>query len=88
MWKIIENVLFSILIIFFLHYLFDYYKNNYSPQITTDLIKTQTNKYKNIIDEIIKNKQLTIESKDHEEDLTLFLKEQLELQENDNVREP
>jgi len=81
MWKIVENILFSILIIIFLHYLFNYYKNNYSQQKTTDLIKSQTNKYKNMIEEIIKNQQIPLENKNPEEDLTVFLQEQLQLQE-------
>jgi len=81
MWKIVENILFSILIIIFLHYLFNYYKNNYSQQKTTDLIKSQTNKYKNMIEEIIKNQQIPLENKNPEEDLTFFLQEQLQLQE-------
>jgi len=81
MWKIVENILFSILIIIFLHYLFNYYKNNYSQQKTTDLIKSQTNKYKNMIEEIIKNQQIPLENKNPQEDLTFFLQEQLQLQE-------
>jgi hypothetical protein len=88
MWKILENILFSILIIIFLHYLFNHYKNNYSPQRTNDIIKSQTNKYKNMIDEIIKKQQATIENETPKEDLTLFLQEQLLLQDKEEIREP
>lgn len=90
MLKIIENVLLSIIIIIFLHYLYDYCKDNYLSIKNTDLINSQTNKYKNMLNEIIENKNnrtqndnTNTEKEEEEnikEDLTAFLREQLTLQ--------
>lgn len=48
----IINIGIYILIIYCLHCLWEFVKNNYSVKKTKDLISVQTNKYKEIIDTI------------------------------------
>ena len=50
---ILQNIVVSIIIIISIHYLFNYLKDTYSIKKTKDLVKTQTDKYKNILDEIM-----------------------------------
>lgn len=81
MWFIIQTIVFSIIIIALFHYLINYIKDMYSPKKTRDLVGSQTQKYKTILDEILKNKQinnenLTIKENEKEElimDINCFM---------------
>ena len=53
---LLQNVIISIIIIILIHYLFNYLKDTYTTKKTKDLVKTQTEKYKTILDEIINKK--------------------------------
>jgi hypothetical protein len=49
---IIINIIISILIIYGLHNCWDYLKNNFTTKKTKDLVNTQIQKYKKMMDEI------------------------------------
>jgi Mg2+ and Co2+ transporter CorA len=49
---IFQNIIFSILIIFIGNQIWEYLKNKYSRKITIDLVETQVQKYKKMIEEI------------------------------------
>ena len=53
---LLQNVIISIIIIILIHYLFNYLKDTYTTKKTKDLVKTQTEKYKTILDEMINKK--------------------------------
>jgi len=48
-----QNIIISIIIIILIHYLFNYLKDTYTTKKTKDLVKTQTEKYKTILDEMM-----------------------------------
>ena len=50
------NICFSILIIYAVHYLWNYLKDTYSKKKTKDLVNTQIEKYKKMVNEIQENK--------------------------------
>ena len=80
--NILKVIVFSILIIIFFHYMWNYIKNTYSTKKTKDLVGSQTQKYKNILNELLQQKQNTttfLSEEDKQllnEDLTDFLWEQ------------
>ena len=51
----ISTIVFSIVIILFGHYLWNSIKDTYSTKKTKDLVGSQTQKYKNILNEYIEN---------------------------------
>ena len=51
-----QNIIISIIIIILIHYLFNYLKDTYTTKKTKDLVKTQTDKYKTILDEMMNKK--------------------------------
>lgn len=58
MWaSISKNVFMSILIIFIVHYLFNYFVEMFTIKKTKDLVNSQIEKYKNILQEIQINKE-------------------------------
>uniref|UniRef100_A0A6C0ETE5 Uncharacterized protein n=1 Tax=viral metagenome TaxID=1070528 RepID=A0A6C0ETE5_9ZZZZ len=57
-----QNIIISIIIIILIHYLFNYLKDTYTTKKTKDLVKTQTEKYKTILDEIMNKKTDGIEN--------------------------
>ena len=72
MYFILQTIFFSILLIAMFHYLWNYLKDIYSTKKTRDLVGSQTQKYKNVLDEILRNKQnnkenLDINEKDRKE---------------------
>lgn len=72
MYFILQTIFFSILLIAMFHYLWNYLKDIYSTKKTRDLVGSQTQKYKNVLDEILRNKQnnkenLDINEKDRQE---------------------
>jgi chaperone required for assembly of F1-ATPase len=64
MYFIFQTIFFSILLIAMFHYFWNYFKDLYSPKKTRDLVGSQTQKYKNILDEILRNNQLKKENLD------------------------
>lgn len=56
MWHIIQTIIISITIIFIIHYLFNYFKDNFTTMKTKDLVGFQSQKYKEILDELQKSK--------------------------------
>jgi hypothetical protein len=56
--NIFLNIFISILIIYTFHQLWDYLKNTFSTKITKDLANLQTQKYKQIIEEIQETQSL------------------------------
>jgi ABC-type cobalt transport system substrate-binding protein len=59
---LVQNIIISIIIIILIHYLFNYLKDTYTTKKTKDLVKTQTDKYKTILDEIMNKKSEGIEN--------------------------
>jgi hypothetical protein len=55
---IFTNIIISLLIIFVIHWIWSYLKDTYSTKKTKDLVNTQINKYKQIINELQENKGL------------------------------
>jgi len=49
---IFQNIIFSILIIFIGNQIWEYLKNKYSRKITVDLVNSQTQKYKQMMEEL------------------------------------
>lgn len=54
---IIKTAIISLLIIALLHYFWNYLKDTYTTKKTKDLVKTQTEKYKAILDEMLENRR-------------------------------
>lgn len=69
MWNIIQTIIISITIIFIIHYLFNYFKDNFTKMKTKDLVGFQSQKYKEIIDELQKTKSDNILSTLSDENL-------------------
>jgi hypothetical protein len=64
--SIIVNILLSIIIIYIFHQSLEYLKNTFSIKKTKDLVKSQTQKYKQILEEIQHyEKSLDIVVKNH-----------------------
>jgi hypothetical protein len=53
---LLQNIIISIIIIILIHYLFNYLKDTYTTKKTKDLVKSQTDKYKSILDEMMNKK--------------------------------
>lgn len=88
MWSsIILNIIISVIIVMIIHYTWDYLKNTYFKKYskTKDLVNTQIQKYKNIIEEIQENGKNKLEmerfengkNQSMEEDLEKFMEENL-----------
>ena len=76
MLNIFITILISFVIIIILHYLFNMVKDSYSTKKTRDLVGSQTQKYKNIIDELLQNKTQEISEEEKQtldDDLTMFM---------------
>lgn len=89
MWSsLFINIIISILIIFIAHSLWNYIKNTYSTKKTKDLIGSQIQKYKNMIEEIQKQKesQHTNPTISMQEDLEKWMEENLQTEfQNNNI---
>ena len=75
---LLQNIIISIIIIILIHYLFNYLKDTYTTKKTKDLVKTQTEKYKTILDEMMNKKNevdenLFINSETMQNDLDSYL---------------
>ena len=62
MLTIIQNIIISLIIIFFFHSLWNYVQENYATKKTKDLVGFQTEKYKKILNEYIENSSLPLEN--------------------------
>jgi len=89
MWGIVQTILLSIIIIIIIHFLWNYIKDTYSTKKTKDLVGSQTQKYKNMLDEYIENNNNNNnvlenhfvpqeEFASMDDDLTQFLQQQME----------
>jgi len=89
MWGIVQTILLSIIIIIIIHFLWNYIKDTYSTKKTKDLVGSQTQKYKNMLDEYIENNNNNNNvSENHfipqeefasmDDDLTQFLQQQMD----------
>jgi hypothetical protein len=67
-----QNIIISIIIIVLIHYLFNYLKDTYTTKKTKDLVKTQTEKYKIILDEMMNKKN------EVDENMFIFNKENMQ----------
>lgn len=56
MWEIIYNTLLSIIIIVLLHYIYEKIKDKYTKKTHIDILETQTELYKNVINDIADEK--------------------------------
>jgi hypothetical protein len=52
MWTIFLNIIISIIIIYLGHQLWNYLRDKYSNKITKDLVSSQTQKYKKMMEEL------------------------------------
>ena len=69
---LLQNIIISIIIIVLIHYLFNYLKDTYTTKKTKDLVKTQTEKYKTILDEMMNKKN------DSDENMFIFNSENMQ----------
>ena len=80
-----QNIIISIIIIILIHYLFNYLKDTYTTKKTKDLVKTQTEKYKTILDEMMNKKPDGIEntfifnSENMQNELDSYLEQEMSL---------
>lgn len=80
---IIKTAIISLLIIALLHYFWNYLKDTYTTKKTKDLVKTQTEKYKAILDEMLENRgpvqnnvdDIFLQKESMQNDLDNFLQE-------------
>ena len=94
MWtSILINIGISILIIMICHYLWNHFVETYSDKVTKDILGSQTQKYKAIIDDLQKNQQYNsfmtnpIEDEDTTDVLIADLKNDLEQFLHENIDE-
>ena len=79
---LLQNIIISIIIIILIHYLFNYLKDTYTTKKTKDLVKTQTEKYKTILDEMMNKKNevddnLFINSENMQNELDSYLEQEM-----------
>jgi hypothetical protein len=80
-----QNIIISIIIIVLIHYLFNYLKDTYTTKKTKDLVKTQTDKYKIILDEMINKKNdvdenmFIFNSENMQNDLDSYLEQEMSI---------
>ena len=73
--SIIIQIIFSLFLIFIIHYFYNYLKNTYSTKKTKDLVGFQVQKYQEIIQELQNNNNGFISTDDQDQ----MQKELLEL---------
>jgi len=80
---ILKTAVISLIIIALLHYFWNYLKDTYTTKKTKDLVKTQTEKYKAILDEMLENRPtiqdnvdiLFLQKENMQNELDCFLQE-------------
>ena len=80
MWELIKNIILFIGIIVLLHYFHNYVVDNYSNKNTKDLVETQTQKYKNILNEVLEtqNKKYQQQPTSYEDDNIIIDEQNME----------
>lgn len=80
MWWVLQTLIGSILVIVLLHYGWDYVKTKYTTHKTKDIARIQSEKYDNILSEILETKRKSspeINMDEMENDLAMFLEQTL-----------
>jgi len=72
MWDIIKNIILFIGIIILLHYFYNFFLDNYAIKNSKDLVETQTQKYKNILNEVLETQTKKYSPPDNEPDLSFI----------------
>lgn len=89
MWSsIFINIIISIIIIFIAHSLWNHIKNSYSTKKTKDLIGTQIQKYKTMMEELQRQKETDGNDPENsmEKDLEKWMEESLQTDfQNNNI---
>lgn len=82
--QICINIFVSIIILFFIHHIFNHLKNTYSKPINKDLVNTQIIKYKQIIKELQepKTNQISVIQENEIQQLNNELYEFMQQQQN------
>lgn len=57
MFDILKTIIVSLVVIVATHYVWNYIKDTYSEKKTKDLVGSQTEKYKSMLNELIENKK-------------------------------
>ena len=65
--SLLMNIIFSILIIYLLHELWEYLKNRFSTKKTIDVFQVQNEKYDKIINNLSKNNSMSKKEEDSNE---------------------
>ena len=69
MWSsIVINIVISILMIYFIHSIWNYLRDTYTTKKTKDLVNSQIQKYKNMMEELQQNTNEIIEKSQEERD--------------------
>jgi hypothetical protein len=82
MWWVLQSIIVSIIVIALLHCGWDYLKTNYSTHKTKDISKIHSEKYENILSELLEQKskstpEIQIDPEEMENDLAIFLEQTL-----------
>jgi len=72
MWNVFQSIVFSLVLIIFCHFGFQYLKDWLTPQKKKDLVDFQIKKYKKMLEEIIQKKQNDIENQYSEDEQKLY----------------
>jgi len=72
MWSFIQTCIFSVIIIYIIHFLFHYLKDTLTPKKNKDIIGFQNQKYKEILDELRETQEPKIDFSSMENDLLEF----------------
>lgn len=71
MWEYLQTILLSLMIVFMLHFIYDYIKVNFTNERHKNIIDSQTQKYKTMISEMTSNPS-SDDVKNVEEDLLQY----------------
>lgn len=72
MWNVFQSIFFSLILIVFCHFGFQYLKDWLTPHKKKDLVDFQIKKYKKMLEEIIQKKKTEEENQDTDDDQKLF----------------
>jgi hypothetical protein len=92
MFDILKTIVVSLFLIVIAHFVWNYIKDTYSKKKTKDLVSSQTEKYKSMLNELIENKrepQSMINENDlfnMDDELTSHLEKELNTRENIQVK--
>ena len=72
MFNILKTIIVSLFVIIATHYVWNYIKDTYSEKKTKDLVGSQTEKYKSMLNELIENKKENQTLFDDDDNADLF----------------